>query len=135
MSNLKDRVYRFLRKQKKKKAWDFADAPDPRQQSKVVHPIGCILHALQLGLLGNQPTLRDVEEMTQDSGLLLRSLVPDPISDTTLATEAQRLDPDYLRRKLVEQVRDMQRSWATFAGGAALRRGHRRWKELGDAFA
>ena len=110
MTNLTDRVYRFLNKQKKKKAWDFSDAPDERQAGKVEHKIEAIHHTLALGLLGNQPTLRDVEEMTHDKGLLLRSLVPKPISDTTLATEAQRLDPDYLRGKLVEQVRDMQRS-------------------------
>ncbi len=110
MSNLTDRVYKFLIKQQKKKAWDFSDAPDERQAGKVVHKMGAVHHALQLGLLGNQPSLRDVEDLTDDRGLLLRSLVPEPISDTTLSTEAQRLEPDYLRHKLVEQVRDMQRS-------------------------
>ncbi|MCD6500291.1 MAG: hypothetical protein J7M25_18500, partial [Deltaproteobacteria bacterium] len=55
-------------------------------------------------------TLRDVEEQIGDLGLWAKRLVPKPISDTTLDTEARRLDEPYLHDKLVAQVRDMHRS-------------------------
>ena len=48
MSNLTDRVYKFLIKQKKKKAWDFSDAPEPRQAGKVVHKMSGMLDVLDL---------------------------------------------------------------------------------------
>jgi hypothetical protein len=48
--------------------------------------------------------------MTKDLAPWARKLVPACISDTTLDTEARRLDERYLLDKLVRQVRDMQRS-------------------------
>lgn len=107
---MKDHVDRFLRKRMKKTPWSFADAPDPRQQGKVDHGMSHVLNALSLGLLSNEPTLRDVEEMTRELGPWSRTLVPAPISDTTLDTEARRLSEPYLAGKLVGQVRDMKRS-------------------------
>jgi hypothetical protein len=106
---MSDRVHRFLSRRKKKKPWSFSDAPEPRQQGKVGHPMPRVYNALWLGLLSNEPTLRDVELMTQDLGGWGRSLVPEPISDTTLDTESRRLSEPYLLDKLVRQVREMQR--------------------------
>lgn len=108
----KERVQQFLSKRarKKQKGWDYSDAPDERQQGKVDHEMGSVLWALQLGMTSNQPTLRDVEEMTEGLGTWARSLVPARISDTTLDTESRRLDHDYLHSKLVLQVRDYHRS-------------------------
>jgi hypothetical protein len=59
----KGRVQRFLAKRakKKKKGWDYSDAPDERQQGKVGHEMASILWSMELGLTSNQPTLRDVE--------------------------------------------------------------------------
>jgi len=107
---MKDHVDRFLRKRMKKTPWSFADAPDLRQQGKVDHRMPHVLNALSLGLLSNEPTLRDVEEMTRELGPWSRTLVPAPISDTTLDTEARRLSEPYLAGKLVGQVHDMKRS-------------------------
>ncbi len=105
------RVYKFLVRHKKKKPWQFVDASDPRQQAKVTKPMQSIYDGLLIGLLSAQPTLRDVEQMLgQERGLLTRTLVPTPLSDTTLDTEARRLDEPYLHHKLVAQVRDMYRS-------------------------
>jgi hypothetical protein len=108
----KDRIQRFLAKRarKKEKGWDFSDAPDERQQGKVGHEMESVLWALQLGLTSNQPTLRDVEEMTEKLGPWAHPLVSEKISDTTLDTEARRLDHDYLHSKLVLRVRDLYRS-------------------------
>ena len=108
----KDRVQRFLAKhaRNKKKGWDYSDAPDERQQGKVDHEMESILWAMELGLTSNQPTLRDVEEMTGNLGPWARALVPLPISDTTLDTEARRLNHGHLISKLVLRVRDFQRS-------------------------
>lgn len=108
----KKRVQKFLVKQTRGgvSGWSYADAPDPRQQAKIEHPMGAILWALELALTSNQPTLRDAEEMTGSLGLWAKSLVPKPISDTTLDTEAQRLDTEYLLTTLVKRVRGLHRS-------------------------
>jgi hypothetical protein len=112
------RVQRFLIKQKNKPGWDFLDAPDPRKEGMVDHQMPSIIWSLELGLIANHPTLRDVEAMTEELAPWARELVPDSISDTTLDTEARRLDERYLLDKLVRQVRDMQ---------------HRGWEEPGNA--
>ena len=108
----KERVQRFLAKRakKKKKGWDYSDAPDSRQQGKVDHEMASILWAMELGLTSNQPTLRDVEEMTEKLGSWARPLIPERISDTTLDTEARRLDHEHLHAKLLLRVRDLYRS-------------------------
>lgn len=72
--------------------------------------MSAILWALELGLTSNQPTLRDVEHMTKQPGGFAKHLVPEPISDTTLDTESQRLDCGYLHNKLVQRVRGFHRS-------------------------
>ncbi len=106
------RVQRFLAKraQNKEKGWDYKDAPDERQQRKVEHPKESILWALELGLVSNQPTLRDVEELTENFSRWARALAPKAISDSTLDTEIRRLDPAYLLDKLKRRVRDLHRS-------------------------
>jgi len=108
----KERTQRFLAKRarKKQKGWDYSDAPDVRQQGKVDHEMESILWSMELGLTSNQPTLRDVEEMTEELGPWARSLIPERISDTTLDTESRRLNHDYLHSKLVLRVRDLYRS-------------------------
>jgi hypothetical protein len=104
------RVQKFLIKQKNKPGWDFADAPDPRKENMIDHQMPSIIWSLELGLIANHPTLRDVEVMTKELAPWARKLVPASISDTTLDTEARKLDGGYLIEKLVRQVRDMQRS-------------------------
>lgn len=108
----KERVQRFVAKraEKKQKGWNYSDAPDVRQSGKVDHEMDSILWSMELGLTSNQPTLRDVEEMTEKLGPWARPLVPGRISDTTLDTESRRLDHDYLHDKLVLRVRDFYRS-------------------------
>lgn len=108
----KRRVQKFLAKQTRggAKGWSYSDAPDLRQRGKVEHPMDSVLWAMELGLTSNQPTLRDVEEMTENLGSWARTLVPASISDTTLDTEAQRLDADYLLSILVHRVRGFHRS-------------------------
>jgi hypothetical protein len=99
-----------IKKRSRKPGFDFSDAPDNRQEGKVEHAQKHILNGLLLGLTANKPTLRDVEEMTRDLRLSFRSLVPAPISDTTLDTESRRLDATYLSGKLEQQVREDFRS-------------------------
>lgn len=110
ISSPEKRIQSFLLKQSKKPAWDFADAPDVRKEELVSHEMGSILWALELGLMSNQPTLRDVEAMTHKLAAWGRRLVPEGISDTTLDTESRRLNEEYLLTKLVAQVRDCHRS-------------------------
>lgn len=109
---LDKRIQRFVGKRARNsaKGWDYSDAPDPRQQKKVRHPMSAILWALELGLLSNQVTLRDVEALIKRLGYWLRSLVPACISDTTLDVVSRRLDPEYLHTKLVLRIRDFYRS-------------------------
>ncbi len=108
----KERVQRFLAKRTRNKAkgWDHSDAPDPRQEAKVTLTMDSIVWALELGLMSNQPTLRDVETLSEGLGSWGRTLVPESISDTTLDTELRRLPSDYLLGKLVLRVRDLYRS-------------------------
>lgn len=108
----KVRAMRFLAKKTKGGApgWTYSGAPDPRQQAKVEHPMAAILWAFELAFLSNQRTLRDAEEMTNALGRWTKKLVPDSISDTTLDTEARRLDADYLLERLTLRVRDLYRS-------------------------
>lgn len=108
--DLPDRAFKVLAKQARKPSGSFADAPDERQPRKVRHTKSSLLWALELGLLANEPTLRDVEALTERLHPSLRQLVPEPISDTTLDTAARALAPDYLRDKLVQQVRELHRS-------------------------
>ena len=107
-----ERVQRYLAKKagNEAKGWDYGDAFDPRQEAKVTLPMKSILWALELGLISNQPTLRDVEILITRLGAWGRTLVPGPISDTTLDTEVRRLSVDHLLDKLVARVRDLYRS-------------------------
>ena len=107
-----ERVQRFLAKRARNnaKGWDYSDAPEPRQEAKVTLPLESIVWALELGLVSNQPTLRDVETLNGRIGSWARTLVPESISDTTLDTELRRLSAEYLLNKLVLRVRDLYRS-------------------------
>ena len=115
------RIEATIKRRSKKPGFDFSDAPDNRQERKVTHEQKHIVNGLLLGLTANKPTLRDVEEMTQDLRLSFRSLVPTLISDTTLDTESRRLDVEYLTGKLVQQVREDYR--AKMLGPVGLRCG------------
>ena len=108
----KERTFKFLIKKQSQgtKAWSYEDTPDPRQQKKVHHSMSSLLWALELGMLSCQRSLRDVEQMIGELGSWTRKVVPEPISDTTLATEAARLNTDYLLEKLVLRIREFHRS-------------------------
>lgn len=105
-----ERVQKFLINQMNKPGWDLRDAPDPRKEGMVDHQMSSIIWSLELGLIANHPTLRDVEVMTKELAPWARKLVPESISDTTLDTEVRRLSEQYLLDKLVQQVRQMHRS-------------------------
>lgn len=90
-------------------AWRFTDCPDYRQLSKVTHPIQHIIRALLLGLICNRKTLRDSELLTKILGPMVSSLVPNPISDTTLYTAIGNLSESYFLGKLVQQILSMHR--------------------------
>jgi predicted transposase YbfD/YdcC len=100
------RVEKFFRRLCKNRAFQFWEAPDPRQKGKVKHSIDSVIRGLLGGLLGNQPTLRQLEEHC-GSGSLLDSRKR--ISDTTLHGMASRLDEGYLVKKLVAQVKHFNR--------------------------
>ncbi len=106
------RIQRFIQKraQNDAKGWDYSDAPDSRQRKKTRITMPSILWSLEIGLTSNQPTLRDVEELSERLGSWAKPLVPGRISDTTLDTEIRRLDAEYLHSKLVLRVRDFHRS-------------------------
>ncbi len=63
-----------------------------------------------LALISNQPTLRDVEVMTQALSPAGRALVEEPKSDTTLYEVVKRLQAEYYLAKLVQQIRQWHRS-------------------------
>jgi len=107
---IQSRIEAAIKRRNRKPGFDFSDAPDNRQERKVRHEQKHILNSLLLGLIANKPTLRDVEEMTHDLRVSLRSMVPEPISDTTLDTESRGLDTEYLTGKLVQQVREDYRA-------------------------
>lgn len=69
-----------------------------------------LIWALLLGLMSNQPTLRDVEELIPELGAWARKLVGPMVSDTTLDTELRRMDYMGLLKCLVKQVRGFFRS-------------------------
>ena len=106
------RTMRFLAKMTKggRPGWTYSNAPDPRQQTKIQHPMAAILWTFELAFLSNQRTLRDAEEMLPALGPWAKKLVPGPISDTTLDTESRRLNETYLLERLVLRVRDFHRS-------------------------
>lgn len=103
------RVQRFLKKLSKQSGWNFSDVKDARQPGKIKHSMSSIVWTLILGLMKNAKDLRDVETQSQEFDVWGRTLVPDPISDTTLHTEAKRLDTSGLLEKLTVQVRQLQR--------------------------
>jgi len=106
------RIQRFIEKRagNHAKGWDYSDAPDCRQEKKARIPMSSLLWCYEFGLTSNQPTLRDVEELSTRLGPWAKALVPGRISDTTLDTEARRLDPEYLHGKMALRIRDFQRS-------------------------
>ena len=110
-SVLKDwqRAQRFLRRQAKKRGLVFSDAPDTRQQGKVRIPMPTIYWALLFGLLGGRKSGRRAEALLTRLQGWARSVVPKAVSDTTLHTEAAKLDDEYINGKLVQFVRQMKR--------------------------
>lgn len=100
------RVEKFLRRLVKNRAFQFWDAPEPRQISKVKHSIESIIRGLLGGLLANQPTLRRLEAHCGSGSLLDSSK---QISDTTMHEMVPRLDESYLLQKLVAQVKHLHR--------------------------
>ena len=78
MSNVRsnnEKIQRFLIRQTKTPGWDFSDAPDPRQEAQVEHKMPSLIWTYVLALISNQPTLRDVEAMTQELSPVGRALV------------------------------------------------------------
>jgi hypothetical protein len=104
-----ERISKFLARQvRKEKGYDFSDLHDPRRQGKSTkHGYGEIVWDMTLGFISNRRTMRDTEK--QELGTWGRTLVPTTISDTTMDTEARRLDDGQLNQKLVLQVRAMHR--------------------------
>jgi len=103
------RAQRFLRRQAKKQGLNFSDAPDKRQQGKVRIPMPAVYWALLFGLFGGRKSGRRVETLLTRLEGWARSVVPQAVSDTTLHTEAAKLDDEYINGKLVQLVRHMKR--------------------------
>jgi len=95
LPSFREKIQRFLFKQSKTPGWDFTDAPDPRQEAQVKHKMPSLIWSYLLGLISNQPTLRDVEAMMKDLSPFGRKLIDLPKSDTMLYEEAKRLDAGY----------------------------------------
>jgi hypothetical protein len=113
MSNVRtnnEKIQRFLFRQTKTPGWDFSDAPDPRREAQVEHKMPSLIWTYVLALISNQPTLRDVEVMTQELSPAGRALVQAPKSDTTLYEVVKRLETEYYLSKLVQQIRQWYRS-------------------------
>ena len=110
--SLPRRTQRFLRKYvgNASKGWQYSDAGDSRQPSKVKHRIEHILWLLEFGMLSSQRTLRDVERLGKQLAPLWRAFVGNGASDTTMWTVIPQLDSDYLRSKLVKRIRSFHRS-------------------------
>jgi len=105
-----EKVHKFLFRQSKTPGWDFSDAPDPRREAQVEHKMPSLIWTYVLALISNQPTLRDVEVMTQELSAAGRALMQAPKSDTTLYEVVKRLQSEYYLAKLVQQIRQWHRS-------------------------
>ena len=104
-----ERVQKVLRQLRKRPGWNFRDLVDAREEGQCEHSMASVVWALELGMLSNQPTLRDVEQLTEECQGNARVLVPKRISDTTMATELCRLDEAGLTARLCKQIREYGR--------------------------
>lgn len=108
--NVEDRIGTSLKKQLGKRGWDFSGAPDWRQQGKVKVPVHAALYLMLIAMMRRCETLRDVENVGGKLGGWLRGIVPMGASDTTLDSICRKLDHEYLRGQLCQQIRDLHRS-------------------------
>ncbi len=107
-----NRTLRFAARQVRSLVPLLHQVEDPRHPSWVERPLPEVVSALFLGAVANQPTLRDVEEQTHSLRPWARSVVPTPISDTTMYTLAARLEPEALRPLLLRQIHALNRTRA-----------------------
>jgi hypothetical protein len=107
-----NRTLRFAARQVRSLVPLLHEVEDPRHASWVERPLPEVVSALFLGAVANQPTLRDVEEQTHSLRPWARSVVPKPISDTTMYTLAARLEPEALRPLLLRQIHALNRTRA-----------------------
>lgn len=85
---------------------------DPRHPSWVQHKLPEVVSGLLLGAVSNCPTLREVEAQTHRLGAWGRTVVPRPVSDTTMYKLAGQLEAEALRPLLIRQVHGFNRTKA-----------------------
>ena len=83
------RVERFFRRLQKSPAFNFADAPDPRQSSKVKYSMQSLMSSLLGGLVHNCLTLRKLEQLQGTTAPMTSASRP---SGTTLYDIVSRID-------------------------------------------
>ena len=112
VGSLRRRTQRFLKKYlgNAAKGWDYSDAADSRQQSKITHRIEHVAWLLEFGMLTCQRALRDVERLGKHLSSSWHPFVGEGASDTVMWTVIQQMEPSYLRSKLVKRVRSFHRS-------------------------
>jgi len=115
------RIGRFIAARSDQPAYRFDDVPDPRDPRGVRWSLGAQLRATWLALLVGASSIRQVESMTEDLGTARRKNgQPDRLPDSTLEYVLPDIEWQALRRKLVEQVHDMQRAKALEPVGLPL---------------
>jgi hypothetical protein len=105
-------MLRFAARQVRSLVPLLRDVEDPRHPSWVERPLPDVVGAMILGAVANDPTLRDVEARTHRLGRWARSVVPAPVSDTTMYTLAARLDAEALEPLLRRQIHSLNRTRA-----------------------
>lgn len=101
-------VARALKHNLSSEAWE--SVPDPRADRGQRYTLGTLLKVLLLGLVANQETLRDVEQLIQYMPTRKALGIQGTPSDTTLYKLVGRLDPASLRAVAQAEVKAMERS-------------------------
>jgi len=116
--DMKRRIRRFIVHQVNSFRRCIGRLRDPRHASWVRIPLTDIVMACLYGLLGNCRTPRDVEAMLKE--MFVTGSAARTVSDSTLYSVCQRLDPWQVRDVLVTQVRGFHRMHALRPVGLPL---------------
>mgnify|MGYP001597087262 CR=1 FL=1 len=107
------RIRGFLAERERRAAYRFDDVPDPRDPRGVQWSLGVMLRATWMALLVGASSIREIESMTEDLGTARRRDGRlDRLPDSTLEYVLPDVEWQALRRKLVDQIHDMQRAKA-----------------------
>jgi hypothetical protein len=104
------RVQKFLDRHLKSPAFRWEDLTDPRALRGRRWSLAELLHGAFTGMLAGCPSLRDVEALTEEMGLMGRQYVSRRVPDTTLWDLLPELSAAELRCTMLRQVKMFERA-------------------------